>query len=46
MKVSVESMKKWRRRGIGPDFIKYDSGAVRYQLTVVQQFLNNCTIKR
>jgi len=46
LKVSVESLKKWRQRGIGPAFVKYDSGAVRYQLSVVLQFVNHCTVGR
>ena len=40
------SEKKWRQRGTGPAFIKYDSGAVWYQLSVVRQFVSDCKAKR
>lgn len=46
IKVSVEALNKWRQRGLGPTFIKYPSGAVRYRLSVVLQFVNDCTAKR
>ena len=46
LRVSVEGLKKWRQRGIGPAFIKYDSGAVRYQLSVVLQYRTKCIQKR
>lgn len=45
MKVSVDCLKKWRIRGVGPAFIKYDSGAVRYRLSVVLQYVSDCTAK-
>ncbi len=46
MNVSVETLKKWRQRGLGPAFIKYHNGAVRYSLIVVLQFVSDCTIER
>ncbi len=46
MKMSVDALKKWRPRGSGPDFVKYPTGAVRYRLSVVLQFVNDCTAKR
>ena len=34
---------KWRQRGIGPMFLELDSsGAVRYRLEAVQQYLSDC----
>ena len=45
LKVSVECLKKWRRRGV-PAFIKYDSGAVRYRLSVLLHYVSDCTAKR
>jgi hypothetical protein len=46
MKVSVESLKKWRQRLVGPAFIKYDTGAVRYQLSVLLQYVRDCKARR
>ncbi len=46
MKVSVEALKKWRQRRVGPPFIKYPTGAVRYRLSAVHKFINDCTAKR
>lgn len=46
MKVSVDSLKKWRQRGVGAAFIKYESGAVRYRLSVVLRYVSDCTAKR
>lgn len=46
LKVSVDTLKKWRQRGRGPAFIKYESGTVRYRLSVVLQFVSDCTPDR
>jgi hypothetical protein len=46
LNVSVETQKKWRRRGKGPAFLKLNSGAIRYQLEAVQQYLNDCAFMR
>jgi predicted site-specific integrase-resolvase len=44
LNVSVETLKKWRRRGKGPRFVRYQDGAVRYPLSALMQFLQDCTI--
>lgn len=44
LNLSVETLKKWRKRGGGPAFIKYNNGAVRYQVNVLLQFVSDCTI--
>jgi hypothetical protein len=46
LKASVEALKKWRQRGVGPIFIKYESGAVRYRLSVLLQYVNDSTVRR
>ena len=46
MNISVETLKKWRQRGGGPAFIKYPGGRVRYRVTLVLQFVSDCTIGR
>jgi hypothetical protein len=44
---SPETLKKWRQRpGKGPEFIKYPSGAIRYRLSTIMQFLASCTVSR
>src|SRR3954464_610526 len=32
---SVEVLKKWRQRGIGPKFIRYEDGIIRYALSAL-----------
>lgn len=46
LKVSVDALKKWRQRGLGPAFLKYDSGAIRYRLSVLLQYVSDCTAER
>ena len=46
LNVSEATLKKWRQRGRGLAFIKYHSGAVRYRLSVVLQFVSDCTAIR
>ena len=46
LNVSEATLKKWRQRRVGPAFIKYGSGAVRYRLSVVLQFVSDCTAIR
>ncbi len=46
LKVSVEGLKKWRQRGIGPAFIKYPNGAIRYRLSDVLQYVSDCMVGR
>jgi hypothetical protein len=46
LNVSIETVRKWRRRGIGPMFLKLDSGAVRYRLEEVQKYLSDCALTK
>jgi hypothetical protein len=43
--VSAESLKKWRQRGKGPDYIQYGvGGPVRYTLSALKEFRQTHTI--
>ena len=46
LNAKIETVKKWRRRRIGPLFLKLDSGAVRYRLEAVQKYLSDCASSR
>ncbi len=39
---SPETVKKWRQRKIGPAYVKGETGAVRYRLSVLLQYLDEC----
>jgi hypothetical protein len=44
--VSAESLKKWRQRGKGPDFIQYGvGGPVRYALSALMKFRATHTVR-
>jgi hypothetical protein len=44
--VLPDTMKKWRQRpGKGPKFIRYPSGAIRYRLSAIMKFLDDCTVE-
>jgi hypothetical protein len=39
-------MKKWRQRpGKGPEFVRYPGGAIRYRLSTIMKFLEDCTVQ-
>jgi hypothetical protein len=42
---SFETLKKWRQRKCGPAYIQYESGAIRYRLSVLMQYQNERTVK-
>jgi hypothetical protein len=42
---SFETLKKWRQKGVGPAYIRYESGAIRYRLSALMQYLNERTVK-
>lgn len=44
--MSADSLKKWRQRGKGPQFSRYPDGAIRYRLTVIMKFLEDCAVER
>jgi hypothetical protein len=44
LNVSVEKLKKWRQRGKGPRFARYEDGAIRYRLSALMQYVDECTI--
>jgi len=45
--VSVHTLRTWRRRGIGPKFIKAESkrGTVRYDINDVDQWIEDSRIR-
>ena len=43
--VSVDLMEKWRQRGVGPDYIKYQGGAVRYVLSKLNEYRAAHTVR-
>lgn len=44
---SVDVVKKWRKqKGKGPAFIRYPDGGIRYRLSVLMKFLDDCTVTR
>jgi hypothetical protein len=44
--LSPETLKKWRQRNIGPDYIQYGpAGPVRYTLNALMEFRATYTIK-
>ena len=36
--VRVERLEKWRQRGQGPDYQRYDDGEIRYELSALVQY--------
>ena len=46
LNVKVGTLKKWRQRGLGPPFLKLDSGVVRYRLDAIQKYLSDCELER
>jgi hypothetical protein len=41
-----DTLKKWRQRpGNGPEFIRYPGGAIRYRLSTIMKFLEDCTVR-
>jgi hypothetical protein len=45
LNVSVEAMKKWRQRGVGPAYVRYEGWAIRYPLSALVQYQNERTVK-
>ena len=46
LRVSVETVKKWRQRdGQGPEYIQFPGGSIRYRLSTIMQFLQDFTVK-
>jgi hypothetical protein len=39
LRMSPEALRKWRRRGIGPPFVKLPTGPVRYRRRDVQAWI-------
>lgn len=43
LRVSTETLMKWRQPpGKGPEFVKFPGGAVRYRLSAIMKFLQDC----
>ena len=42
---SVDTLKKWRQREIGPDYVRCESGAIRYLPSQISQYLNDHTVE-
>ncbi|MBS1824150.1 MAG: helix-turn-helix domain-containing protein [Acidobacteria bacterium] len=40
--VSVALVRKWRRNGRGPKFLRLDGRSVRYHMDDVKSFLSRC----
>lgn len=36
--LTVDRLEKWRPRGQGPDYLRYDDGQIRYELSALVQF--------
>lgn len=45
LRVSPETMKKWRQRHKGPVFVRFDGGVVRYPLSSILHYLKEHTIQ-
>jgi hypothetical protein len=43
---SPETMKKWRQRRTGPQFVRDESGSIGYRLSVIMQYRNDRIVKR
>lgn len=45
--ISVNTLRTWRRRGIGPSFIKAESkrGTVRYDINDVKEWIDESRIR-
>lgn len=41
----VETLKKWRQRRIGPKYVKYPDGTIRYRLSTIMKFLDDHTVE-
>ena len=42
LRVSREKLRRWRREGDGPPFVKIGPRTVRYRASEVEQFLSEC----
>ena len=42
LKVSREKLRRWRREGDGPPFLKVGPRTVRYRASEVERFLTGC----
>ncbi len=39
--ISVDTLKKWRVRRKGPNFVRYHDGAIRYKLSTVMKYIED-----
>ena len=39
--ISVDTLKKWRVRLKGPNFVRYHDGAIRYKLSTVMRYIED-----
>jgi hypothetical protein len=46
LNVSVETLKKWRKRRKNLIFLRFPGGAIRYRLSTVTTFLEACAFER
>ena len=45
LRISPETMKKWRQRHKGPNYVRFDGGVVRYPLSSILQYLQDHTVE-
>lgn len=45
LRVSPETMKKWRQRHKGPAYVRFDGGVVRYPLSSIMNYLKEHTVQ-
>lgn len=42
--VSTHTLAGWRRRGVGPDYVKFHGGTIRYRVSAVEAYLDSLTV--
>jgi hypothetical protein len=43
--MAAETLKKWRQRGTGPKYLRFPDGTIRYRLSVIMKFLEECIVE-
>ncbi|MFE7609221.1 helix-turn-helix transcriptional regulator [Streptomyces celluloflavus] len=40
--VCAETLRRWRRRGTGPEYVRLSRNVVRYEVSAVERWLHSC----
>lgn len=45
LRVSVSTMKRWRREGVGPDYLRIE-GRISYEQTAIDEYIEAAKVAR